>query len=39
MQISYFVSEKSQVMYNMRGERVTAVALSINEIMKKNSNF
>lgn len=26
-------------MFNMRGERVSVVALSINEIMKKNVNF
>lgn len=39
MRIAYFVSEKNQVTYNMRGEKVIGVALSINEIIKKNNDF
>lgn len=37
--IAYFISEKNQVIYDMNGNRVVGVALSINEIIKKNSNF
>lgn len=39
MQIAYFISEKNQLTYNLKGERVTGVALSINEIIKKNNDF
>ena len=39
MQIAYFISQKNQVTFNLRGERVTGVALSINEIIKKNNDF
>lgn len=39
MRIAYFVSEKNQVTYNMKGEKVIGVALSINEIIKRNSDF
>lgn len=29
-QIAFFVSEKNQITYNMRGERVSGVTFSIN---------
>lgn len=37
--IAYFISEKNQVTFNMRGERVIGVGFSINDIIKKNNNF
>ena len=39
MRIAYFVSEKNQPTFNMQGEKIIGVALSINQIIKRNNDF
>ena len=46
MLISYFLSEKSQVLYDVKvivllnqGNRISNIALSINQLVKKHSDY